>query len=53
VPVPHPDFMLMPHGVAQIVVWGKSGSLIRIDPMHVVAIEEGVRKSKGNGKRSH
>lgn len=51
VPVPHPDFMMMPPGAAQIFVYGKKGGLIRIDPLHVVAIEEGVLKR--NGKGSH
>ena len=49
-PVPHPDFMMMPPGVAQIFVYDKKGGLIRIDPLHVVAIEEGARKAKRNGK---
>ena len=51
VPVPHPDFMMMPPGAAQIIVSDKNGRLIRIDPLHVVAIEEGPLKR--NGKRSH
>jgi hypothetical protein len=45
--------MMMPPGVAQIFVYNKKGGLIRIDPMHVFAIEEGVSKVKGTGgKRS-
>ena len=51
VPVPHPDFMWMPPGLAQLFVYDKKGGLIRIDPLHVVAIEEGVGKAKRkNGK---
>lgn len=51
VPVPHPDFMWMPPGVAQLFVYDKNGKVTRrIDPFHVVAIEEGVRKAKQNGK---
>ena len=50
VPVAHPDFMAMAPG--QIFVIQKSGRVIYIDPLHVVAIEDGPqRKSKGNGRR--
>ena len=45
--------MAMPPGLGAFVVFDKNGGEIRIDPIHVVAIEEGVgRKSKANGKRS-
>lgn len=49
VPVEHPDFMMMIPG--QIIVSNKTGHLTRIDPLHVVAIEEGGSKSKRNGKK--
>ena len=50
VPVAHPDFMAMAPG--QIVVINpKTTAITRIDPLHVVAIEE-ARRAKGNGKRS-
>lgn len=53
VPVAHPDFMAMPPGLGAVVVFDKSGGEIKIDPLHVVAIEEGPgKKSKANGKRS-
>lgn len=51
VAVAHPDFMMMIPG--QIIVSSKKGSLTRIDPLHVVAIEEGLAKAKRNGKGSH
>lgn len=51
VPVAHPDFMMMIPG--QIIVSSKTGQLTRIDPLHVVAIEEGASKAKRNGKTSH
>ena len=51
VPVLHPDFVAMSPG--QIVVIGKNEGLTRIDPLHVVAIEEAPpKKSRSNG-RSH
>ena len=50
VPVVHPDFMAMAPG--QIFVIGKTGRVTYIDPLHVVAIEEGPQKrAKSNGKR--
>jgi len=53
VPVPHPEFMWMPPGVALLYVYDKQGRITRrIDPLHVVAIEEGVPKTRKNGKRS-
>jgi hypothetical protein len=53
VPVPHPDFMWMPPGVALLFVYDKAGRVARrIDPMHVVEIEEGAPKARRNGKRS-
>ena len=52
VPVAHPDFMMMPPGMGLIIVFGKKGDETRIDPLHVVAIEEPPpSKSKANGKR--
>ena len=52
VPVAHPDFMSMPPGFGLIIVFERHGRETRIDPLHVVAIEE-VRpgKVKANGKR--
>jgi hypothetical protein len=50
VPVEHPDFVALSPG--QVVVIGKDGGLTRIEPLHVVAIEE-APPSKSNGKRSH
>jgi hypothetical protein len=50
VPVEHPDFVAVSPG--QVVVIGKDGGLTRIEPLHVVAIEE-APPSKSNGKRSH
>jgi hypothetical protein len=54
VPVAHPDFMWMPPGMGLIIVFGKRGGETRIDPLHVVAIEEVPprgSKAKTNGKR--
>jgi len=52
VPVAHPDFMMMPPGFGLIIVFGRKGGETRIDPLHVVAIEEvPPRKPKANGKR--
>lgn len=47
VPVAHPDFMMMIPG--QIIVSSKTGSLTRIDPLHVVAIEDGLANAKRHG----
>ncbi len=53
VPVAHPDFMMMPPGFGLIIVFDKKGRETRIDPLHVVAIEEAPpKKSKTNGKHS-
>jgi len=41
VTVPHPDFVFMHPGLALISVFNKKGKETRIDPLHVVAIEEG------------
>lgn len=50
--VAHPDFMWMPPGFSRIIVVEKGGQETRIDPLHVVAIEEvSSRKSKTNGRR--
>ncbi len=52
VPVAHPDFMFMPPGIGLIIVFNRKGRETRIDPLHVVAIEERPRrKPKTNGKR--
>jgi hypothetical protein len=50
VPVAHPDFMFMPPGFGLIIVFNKKGRETRIDPLHVVAIEESSKSSKSNGK---
>ncbi len=53
VTVAHPDFMAMIPG--QIIVAEKSGRIHRIEPLHVVAVEDGPpgkAKAKANGKRS-
>lgn len=50
VPVAHPDFMAMIPGQI-VVIEPKTGNITRIDPLHVVAIEDLARK-KSNGKRS-
>ena len=51
VPVAHPDFMFMPPGFGLVIVFSKHGRETRIDPLHVVAIEEvSPRKAKTNGK---
>jgi hypothetical protein len=51
VPVAHPDFMSMPPGFGLIIVFEKGGRETRIDPLHILAIEEiRSRKSKTNGK---
>jgi hypothetical protein len=53
VPVAHPDFMMMPSGIGLIIVYSRNGVITRIDPLHVVAIEEvPPRKARANGKHS-
>ena len=53
VPVAHPDFMMMPPGFGLIIVFGRKGGERRIDPLHVVAIEEvPPRRAKADGKRN-
>jgi len=48
--IEHPDFAAVTPGL--IVVIGKDYSITKIDPLHVVAIEEaGPKKSKSNGRR--
>ena len=42
VPVAHPDFVAVSPG--QVLVIGKDESVTRIDPLHIVAIEEPRRK---------
>jgi hypothetical protein len=50
--VPHPDFVAVAPGL--IVVISKNYSVTRIDPLHIVAIEETPpKKTKANGKHSH
>jgi hypothetical protein len=52
--VEHPDFMMMPPGIGLVVVFDRKGRETRIDPLHVVAIEETPpKKSRSNGKRPH
>ena len=51
VPVVHPDFVAVSPG--QVVVIGKDESVTKIDPLHVVAIEEPPPKKRANGKREH
>jgi hypothetical protein len=52
VPVAHPDFVAVGPGLVFVI--GKDSSITKIDPLHVVAIEEGrEKKSRSNGKRSH
>ena len=50
VPVVHPDFVAVAPGFGLVIVWDKKGREIRIDPHHVVAIEE-KQHTKSNGKR--
>lgn len=50
VPVLHPDFVAVSPG--QVLVIGKDESVTKIDPIHVVAIEEPPTKKRSNGKRS-
>jgi hypothetical protein len=50
VPVAHPDFAAVAPGQV-VVIDAKTGGVTRIDPLHVVAIEE--KKSKTNGRHSH
>jgi hypothetical protein len=49
--VVHPDFVAVSPG--QIVVIGEDEGLTRVDPLHVVAIEELPPKKRSNGKRSN
>lgn len=52
VPVAHPEFMAMAPGQI-VVIDSKRGGLTRIDPLHVVAIEEPEkRRPKANGKHT-
>ena len=50
VPVAHPDFVAASPGQV-VVIDAKTEGITRIDPLHVVAIEE--KKVKTNGKHSH
>jgi len=50
VPVAHPDFVAVSPGQV-VVIDAKTEGVTRIDPLHVVAIEE--KKHKANGKHSH
>jgi hypothetical protein len=49
VPVIHPDFVAVSPG--QVVVIGQDEGITRIDPLHVVAVEERPprKRSKGRG----
>ena len=50
-PVAHPDFVAVSPGQV-VVINPKTEGLDRVDPLHVVAIEErGTRSSRANGKR--
>ncbi len=51
VPVAHPDFVAVSPGQVAVID-PKTEGLTRIDPLHVVAIEE-PRPTKSNGKHSH
>jgi len=50
VPVAHPDFVAVSPG--QVLVIAKDESVTRIDPLHVVAIEESRPKKRSNGQSS-
>jgi hypothetical protein len=51
VQVTHPDFVAVSPG--QVLVIAKDESITKIDPLHIVAIEEKPRKrSRQNGKQS-
>jgi hypothetical protein len=50
VPVAHPDFVAVSPG--QVLVIGANESVTKIDPLHVVAIEEAPPKKRSNGKRA-
>ena len=47
-PVAHPDLVAVSPG--QVVVLGKDEGITRIDPLHVVAIEELPPRKRSNGK---
>ncbi|MBI5773113.1 MAG: hypothetical protein HZA89_05130 [Verrucomicrobia bacterium] len=52
VPAAHPDFVAVSPGQI-VVIDPKTEGLTRVDPLHVVAIEElPPKKSKSNGKHS-
>ncbi len=52
VPVAHPDFVAVSPGWV-IVIDAKTEGVTRIDPLHVVAIEEKQpKKTKSNGKHT-
>ncbi len=52
VPVAHPDFVALSPGQI-VVIDPKTEGLTRLDPLHVVAIEEPPpRKARSQGKRS-
>lgn len=50
VPVIHPDFVAVSPG--QVLVIARNESVTKIDPLHVVAIEELPPKKRSNGQRS-
>ena len=49
VPVVHPDFVAVVPGVGLVIVYDRKGREIKIDPHHIVAIEE-KQHAKSNGK---
>ena len=49
VPVAQPDFVAVSPG--QVVVIGEDEGITRIDPLHVVAIEELPPRKRSNGRR--
>ena len=51
VPVAHPDFAAISPGQV-VVIEQKTEGITRVDPLHIVAIEELPAKSKTNGKHS-
>ncbi|MBI3418176.1 MAG: hypothetical protein HY043_23040 [Verrucomicrobia bacterium] len=50
VPVVHPDFVAVSPG--QVVVIAEDEGITRIDPLHVVAIEEAPQKKRSTGHGS-
>jgi hypothetical protein len=50
VPVAHPDFAAVAPGLV-VVIDAKTGGITRIEPLYVVAIDEGRRKANGGRLR--